>query len=517
MYPNPIIWSDYPDPDVIRVEDTYYMISTTMHFMPGGIILRSYDLIHWEILTYVYETLENTPGQCLFDKKGIYGKGMWAASLRYHKGTFYVCFVANDTGKTYLYRSDHILGPWSRQNIAGFYHDCSLLFDEDDRTYIVYGNKTIYLTELNDSLTAPREGGLHRILAVDERNVSLGYEGSHLYKINGKYYLFLIHWPSEGSRRRTEICLMSDSLHSEFTGREVLDDDMDYHNAGVAQGGIVDTPEGDWYAMLFQDHGAIGRIPVLVPVHWETDGFPVFGLSGRVPREIETKSTKADYQYEPLAMSDDFHYMPEKDGRIHLKKVWQWNHIPENTLWSVTERPGAYRIRSGYLSPNAVLSVNTLTQRMMGPRSEITVTVDGSGLRDDDYAGLCALQGCYGFLAITRKAGRYYLVMAGKEFDKEENIWGNPEGDQASGKEYARVPLADSVSTAVLRIVADFENNADTADFYYQENGEWKKLGITQKLYFRLDHFTGCRVGLFLFSTQTTGGTADFMNFIYHY
>ena len=101
---NPITRMDYPDPDVIRVDDTYYMVSTTMYFMPGCEILRSYDLVHWEHAAYVYDRLDSTPAQRLEDGKNIYGCGMWAASLRYHDGIFYICFVANDTHKTYLYR-----------------------------------------------------------------------------------------------------------------------------------------------------------------------------------------------------------------------------------------------------------------------------------------------------------------------------------------------------------------------------------------------------------------------------
>ena len=100
---NPITNLDYPDPDVIRVGDTYYMVSTTMHFMPGCEILRSYDLINWEHMTYVYDRLDSTDEQSLRENKNCYGKGMWAASLRYHKGKFYICFAANDTQKTYLY------------------------------------------------------------------------------------------------------------------------------------------------------------------------------------------------------------------------------------------------------------------------------------------------------------------------------------------------------------------------------------------------------------------------------
>ena len=141
MNVNPLTKTDYPDPDVIRVGDVYYMVSTTMHFMPGCVILRSYNLIHWEILTYVYETLELTDEECLKNNKNAYGRGMWAASLRLHQGTFYICFVANDTGKTYLFRSKDIMGPWERTELDDFYHDSSLLFDDDGKVYIAYGNR----------------------------------------------------------------------------------------------------------------------------------------------------------------------------------------------------------------------------------------------------------------------------------------------------------------------------------------------------------------------------------------
>ena len=253
---NPIIKLDYPDPDVIRVGDTYFMVSTTMHFMPGCEILRSYDLVNWEHVCYVYETLDGTPGQRLSDDESIYGKGMWAACIRFHEGKFYICFVANDTHKTYLFTAENIEGPWEKHFIEGFYHDSSLLFDDDGNVYIVYGNKDIWITQLKEDLSAPKPGGLNRIIISDEGHPGLGYEGSHIYKINGRYYVFLIH-----SRRdrwfRTEACFSAESLEGKFTGKDVLEDDRGYCGQGVAQGGIVDTPWGDWYAVLFQDHGRI--------------------------------------------------------------------------------------------------------------------------------------------------------------------------------------------------------------------------------------------------------------------
>jgi len=482
--------------------------------MPGAVILRSYDLTNWETLTYVYDILDNTPGQRLEDNVGIYGKGMWAATLRYHKGTFYVIFVANDTGKTYLYQSENIMGPWRKSYIEGFYHDCSLLFDDDDRAYLVYGNSELHLTELKPDLSGPKPGGLDRIIIKEQGNPFLNYEGSHLYKINGKYYLFLIH--SRPDRwRRVEACFVADSLEGEFRGGDVFDDDMGFFDAGVAQGGIVDTPDGEWYAILFQDHGAVGRIPVLVPVRWEEGKeLPVFGIDGKAPCEITVKSTRPDHVYEPLYTSDDFNYTPDADGKVRLKKVWQWNHTPIEGLWSVTERPGAYRIRSGKISPNMVLAANTLTQRMMGPACEGIVTVDASAINDGDYAGICALQGIYGFIAITREEGKYYLVMVAKEEDPSEGLWGPPGGDQKPGKEMVRVPLDGPIAT--LKVKANFVNSIDEVEFFYKEGEEWVKLGPTHKLKYKLDHFCGCRFGLFLFSTKVTGGVADFMHFVYN-
>ena len=510
---NPILYTDYPDPDVIRVGETYYMVSTTMHFMPGGVILRSYDLIHWEIASYVYETLEDTPGQRLADGKGIYGKGMWAASIRYHKGTFYVCFVANDTGKTYLYTANEITGPWEKSIIEGFYHDNSLLFDDDGRVYIAYGNREIYITELNEELTGPKEGGLHRMAVKDTGDVILGYEGAHFYKINGKYYLFFIHWPRNGLR--TEACFCADSLLGEFTGGDVLSYDLDGMNSGVAQGGIVDTPEGDWYGILFQDHGAVGRIPVLVPVSWEND-FPVFGEAGTVQKDICVRMENPKHAYEPLWCDDDFCYTPGADGKVHLKNPWQWNHIPDNTLWSVTEKTGALRIRSGKLSKNLVQAVNTLTQRTIGPRCAAEVTLCGDGLKDGDYAGLCALQGAYGFIGLTRENGQLFLVVM-KHTEPEQPAWMGSV-DAEPGTEVARIPAEGD--TLTLCVTCDFTDGRDTAEFFFragdaEQEEDFTKLGEPHKLYFRLDHFVGCRFGLFMFSTKATGGTAEFSRFRY--
>ena len=507
MQINPITRTDYPDPDVIRVEDTYYMISTTMHFYPGGVILRSYDLIHWEIAGYVYDKLDSTPEQKLEGEKNSYGHGMWAASLRFHNGRFYACFGALETQKTYIYSAEEVEGPWEKQVLEGYYHDSSLLFDEDGRVYLVYGNREIKLVELEQDLSAIKADGFKRTLAVDQDDVILGYEGSHLYRIRGKYYLFMIHWPRYGARRRTEVCLVSDSLEGEFTGGTVLDDDMGYWNQGVAQGGIVEATDGSWYSVMFRDSGAVGRVPVLVPVSWKDD-FPVYGEDGKVPKEFATPDSRPGYCYEPLYASDDFRYAADEKGHCSLKKQWQWNHEPDSELWSICPE-GGLRIRTGKICTNLTQAVNTLTQRMMWPECSAEVLVDASDIKEGDFAGLCALQGCYAMAGITLQEGRYTLVMMARE----------PEEGADSDYLPNFISQEVEIQQPVVRFKAsaNFADMQDEVEFFYEDAGQWKKLGKKHRLYFKLDHFTGCRFGLFHYAIQETGGSAVFTEFKYQY
>lgn len=508
METNPILRLDYPDPDVIRVEDTYYMVSTTMHFMPGCEILRSYDLIHWEHASYVYEVLDSTPAQRLQDEENIYGKGMWAATFRYNKGIFYILFVANDTRKTYLYTSKQVIGPWKKQQVEGFYHDASLLFDDDDRVYVVYGNKQIFITELREDLLGPKPDGLNRMIISEDWNQMLGYEGSHIYKMNNKYYIFLIHSdPKEW--KRIEACFVSDSLDGTFIGGDILNDDMGYRNQGVAQGGIVDTKDGEWYAILFQDRGAVGRIPVLVPVAWRND-YPVFGEGGKVPKEITTKSLNLQYIYQPLVGSDDFVYEIKDMEKDKLKSFWQWNHEPDPKSWFIDQKKNGYCIRTQKLAKNMTQANNTLTQRMRFPNCAAFVTVDGTKLNDGDFAGIGALQGCFGMIALTREDGKYYICMQAR---RATNTSLGQETENEHGIEYARIPVESSEVT--LKLSVDFMNQKDEATFYYLTEDGFIQLGIVHSLYFKLDHFAGCRFALFSYSTKQYGGIARFQNFVY--
>lgn len=508
---NPVLYTDFPDPDIIRVGDTYYMASTTMHFMPGCDILRSYDLMNWEYVCHAYDMLEDTPGHRLEEGSQIYGQGMWAPSLRYHEGLFYICFTANDTHKTYLLMAVNPAGPWRVNSIDGFYHDNSLFFDDDGRVYIVYGNTELYLTQLRSDLSGPLVGGLHRMIVRDKGELFLGYEGSHLYKKDGRYYLFTCHIPAYGTKRKTEDCFIADSLEGEFRGKCIIDDDMGYHNLGVAQGGMVDTPWGDWYLFMFHDRGALGRSPVVMPMHFDEEGYPVIGEDGKVPQYVSVPSSRPDYVYTPLNGDDDFFYRPDKNGKVYLKPFWQFNHNPIDSLWSVTKQPGVLRIYTGELCDSPVLAHNVLTQRSFGPESAAWVTVDGSGMKDGDYAGISAWIGCYGAIALTKDDGKYYLVMYAKPA-MDETLQADRDFLDPP-VEYERI--LSNTSCVTLKVHLDFQDKKDEADFAYEENGSWKSFGIRQKLYFKLDHFTGCRFGIFTYATRQSGGSADFMKFRY--
>lgn len=504
---NPITRTDYPDPDVIRVGNTFYMVSTTMYFFPGGDILRSYDLVHWEIAAHIFDLIDGTDAEHLQNGENAYGKGMWAASLRYHDGKFYVLFVSHGQKDTHLYTADTIEGPWEHKRIKGYFHDASLLFDDDGRVFLTSGNMQIRLTELNEDLSGPKPGGIDRVIIKDDpEKVFLGYEGSHFYKINGRYYITLIHWPKDIARR-TEAVFVSDHVSGPYVGRDVCSDDMGYHGQGVAQGGLVDTPDGQWFSIMFRDSGAIGRVPVLVPVKMDGE-FPEFGENGIIPECFETPDLNPGYRYEPLFASDDFTFFGE--ARPKLKPQWQWNHIPDASNMRIAPE-GGLAITTGRTDVNLVHAKNVITQRMCYPVCAGEVTVDASGIREGDYAGLCVHQGCYGLIAVTKTEKGYELVRIGKT--EPVKGFGIGSNDNEPGVITDRTLLMGPVVR--LRIDADFSDMADTARFSYEKDGAFVPLGAVHKLAFRLDHFTGARFGLAYFATKQAGGTAVFRKFRY--
>lgn len=487
---NPILWADVPDLAAIRVGDTYYMSSTTMHMSPGLPIMKSTDLVNWQLLGYAYNTLDDNDALTLQNGKNAYGSGSWASSLRYHDGKFYVTTFSSTTGKTHVYwTSDPEKGHWQTTSFRPALHDHSLFFDDDGRVYMVYGSGDLRLTELNPDLSGIKSGGVDQVIvpnagAVAGPRIGLPAEGSQIRKINGKYYLSNITWPRNG--RRTQLTFRADKLTGPYEGQVALADQ------GVAQGGLIDTPEGDWYALLFQDHGAVGRIPYLVPVTW-VNGWPVMGVDGKVPTKLNLPENTLGVR--GIVASDDFDRNP---GDPPLPLGWQWNHNPDDEHWSLSQRPGFLRLTTGRVDADLLSARNTLTQRTFGPACSAAVSLDASQLKDGDYAGLAAFQKKYGFVAVNQEGNTRSIVMVGVESN--------------ALREQQRVPLTQD--TIHLKLECDFKDQADEARFFYSLDGvAWTTIGKPLHMSYTLPHFMGYRFALFLFATKSPGGFVDFDDF----
>jgi beta-xylosidase len=482
---NPIIWADFPDPAVIRVGDTYYMSNTTMHMCPGLPIMKSKDLVNWKMVGYAYQKLEDNDETTLQNGRNMYGKGSWASSLRYHNGMYYATTFALNTGKTYIFKTQDIeSGKWEEISFKPLLYDGSLFFDDDGRIYKMCEAGDIRLVELDADLSGIKKGGFDQIIIKDASGIAgkdllVTAEGAHLHKINGKYYLFLITWPKNDIR--TQLVFRADKITGPYEGRIFL------HDQGVAEGCLIDSPNGNWYAMLFQDNGSVGRTPFLVPVKWE-NGWPVADNNGKVPQTLDIQL--ANTAVPASIASDEFN-----SDISQLGLQWQWNHNPDNRYWSLTQRPGFLRLTTGRVDNNFEQVRNMLTQRTFGPVCSGTVAVDVNNMNDGDVAGLAALQKQYGIVGVKMTGTAKSIVMINAE--------------SQSPVELASVPLTQK--TVYLKVDCNFEKRTDKAFFYYSLDGKlWTKIGMPLQMSYSLAHFVGYRFALFNYSTKAAGGFVDF-------
>ena len=482
---NPIIFADVPDMSMVRVGNTYYMSSTTMHMSPGVPVMKSNDLVNWQIVNYAYDTLGNVDALILNNGKNAYGKGTWASSIRYHNDTCYISTFSQTTGKTYIFSTRNIeKGPWNVSSFSPSFHDNSLFFDDDGRIYMIYGNNKLRIVELNADLSGPIAGTdqvlIENTSAPSGSDSSLG-EGSQLFKVKGKYYLFNITWPRGGMR--TVVVHRADKITGPWEGRLALQD------KGVAQGGLIDTPDGTWFAYLFRDYGAVGRIPYLVPVKWE-DGWPVIGIDGKVPDVLDLPASKG--LIPGIIDPDEFN---RRKGDRALPLVWQWNHNPDNDLWSVTKRKGYLRLTTGRIDTVFVSARNTLTQRTFGPECSGSISIDISNMKEGDFAGLALLQRKYGLVGVKFNYGAKSIVMVNAQSGKPVEV--------------QSVPLTQR--TVYLKAECDFNERTDIAYFYYSLDGKsWISIGSQLKMEYSMPHFMGYRFGLFNYSAKMPGGFVDF-------
>lgn len=483
---NPVIFADCPDMSMLRVGDTYYMTSTTMHMSPGVPIMKSKDLINWKIVNYAYDTLANVDAMNLNNGKNAYGRGTWASCLRFHNGTYYVSTFSQTTGKTYIYSTKDIeKGPLNVISFRPSFHDNTLFFDDDGRNYLIYGAGKLRLVELKADLTGviPETDRvlIENASAPAGPNINLGAEGSQLFKVKDKYYLFNITWPRGGMR--TVVVHRADKITGPYEGKVAFQD------LGLAQGGLIDTPDGKWYAYLFRDFGSVGRIPYLIPVKWE-DGWPVIGVNGKVPESLDLPASKGLI---PGIVAPDEFTRKRTDAALPL--VWQWNHNPDNKLWSVSERKGYLRLTTGRIDTLFVMAKNTLTQRTIGPVCSGSTCIDVSNMKEGDFAGLALLQRKFGQVGVKYTNGAKTIVMVN--------------GSASRPIEAQSVPLTQKM--VYLKAECDFRDKTDIAYFFYSLDGKsWTPIGSQLKMEFSMPHFMGYRFGLFNYATKNPGGCVDF-------
>ena len=234
-YTNPVIFGDFPDPDVIRVGDVYYMVSTTMYIFPGATILKSYDLVNWEYCCNPLERIEASDGYNLENGQNRYSRGQWATALQYHNGKFYLLFTTLDEGG-YLLTTTDIEGEWEKKKLNDGFYDCGLLFD-NDKIYVVYGINQLRIAELDEDF--------NKIPGSDKDVVKWsfreGLEGSRLYKIGEYYYIYSTYggWPA------FQTVFRSKDIYGPYEEKKLIDDD------NIHQGALVETQTGEWWTMLF--------------------------------------------------------------------------------------------------------------------------------------------------------------------------------------------------------------------------------------------------------------------------
>ncbi|RYX82649.1 glycoside hydrolase [bacterium] len=502
-FTNPLFYDEFSDPDLIRVGDDYYLTGTTNHAMPGLPVLHSKDLINWTFLSYAFDRLDLGPEFRLEDGKEIYGQGIWAPCFRYYNGTFHI--FSNVNGQTtQLFRATNPAGPWTRTSMKCLLHDLAVLFDDDGKIYVVWGYGELQFAELNQELT-DLVPGTQRSVLFDEKGMG---EGAHFYKINGQYFLtsawFLgrMRMPCARSARpdgpyEVNQAISMDEDFGLAEGYRMADNKVrpfevtppntiDGGRNSLHQGGIVDTPTGEWWGFSMMDANSVGRLTGLSPITWQ-DGWPYFGISGnlkRTPRTWTKPNTgHVSLPQAPYERNDDF-------STPTLKPIWQWNHVPDDSKWSLSERPGFLRLHS---LPAADLwrARNTLTQRSIGPVSVPTVELDFSGLKTGDVAGLALLNLPSAWIGVRCEESGLSI----EQFDQRT-------------AQTARATI--NGSRVWLRAHCDFLR--EEAHFSYSLDGEaYESLGEPVTLIFQTKTFQGIRYSLFHFNTLgALGGHADF-------
>ncbi|MDQ0839889.1 glycoside hydrolase family 43 protein [Sphingomonas faeni] len=416
---NPILYADYSDPDIIRVGRDYYMVASSFHFSPGIPILRSRDLVHWTIIGHV---LPRLPFAAEYDMPGPhtltdaiskpiggtrYAGGVWAPSIRFHAGRFFVYFATPDEG-IFMASAARADGPWDapvKVIDQPKLEDPCPFWDDDGTAWLVHsrhGAGPLILHRMSPDGRRVLDAGT--VIVEDKARLPI-LEGPKLYKRNGYYYILA---PFGGVEKGAQVALRSRSIAGPYEQRVVLSQGTTKLE-GPHQGGWVETPSGQGWFVHFNSTGAFGRIAYLEPLVWRDDwpliGAPIPGETGGQPvATFLMPDTGHSPTRDTLQESDAFS-IPK------LGQQWEWNHNPDDRRWSLTARAGFLRLIASR-ADHLVTARNTLTQVLQGPRARITTRLDATRMRDGQRAGLSLFGVGPSWIGLVRDAGRLRVTLA---------------------------------------------------------------------------------------------------------
>ncbi|KAK4160529.1 putative beta-xylosidase [Cladorrhinum sp. PSN259] len=508
-FTNPVIWQDHPDVDVFRVNDTYYYSSSTFAYSPGAPVLRSYDLANWEPVSHSVPRLNFGANYDLTNNNRAYVKGIWASTLRYSAKRDRFYWLGCVDGRTYVWIHNGLNKEWNWQakgtvSGAGCYYDVGMLVDDETGDiFTVYGNKEIRVAQLSDDGSGNLRETKNQVVY---NSASDTVEGSRLYKIKGQYFVFLTR-PAD-----SEFVLRSTTnVWGPYTRRAFVERiSGPLTNAGFAhQGGVVDTQDGRWYYMAFLDAYPGGRIPVLAPMTWTSDGWPQVvvdqgtkGWGKQYPIPVNTTKTVKGM----VGGVEEF-----KGGK--LGEAWEWNHNPDDTKWALDPSGGGLVLKTATVTGDLFAARNTLTHRIVGPKSTGTFKIDVSGMKDGDRAGAVLFRDQAGYIGI-HKTGNTASIVVVNSLNLAEGTWST----SSTGKVAATGPSLTG-GEVWFRIQADITpafgtNTGRQAVLSYSLDGKtFTSLGPALTLSNSWRYFTGYRYGVFNFATKSLGGEVRVKSF----
>jgi len=481
-YINPVLNADFSDPDAIRVGDKYYMVASDFHFM-GMQVLESDDLVNWKYISQIYSHFD-IPG---WDVNVHYSRGSWAPSIRYHDGRFYVFFCTPEEG-LFMSSAESAYGPWSdlllvHEGTGRGWEDPCPFWDEDGQAYLgrsQVGAGPIIIHKMSPDGTKLLDDGVEVYRGPTA-------EGTKIYKMNGYYYLSI---PEGGVGPGYQIVLRSASLYGPYDKKVVLETGSTYIN-GPHQGALVDTPNGEWWFMHFQNVPVLGRVVHLQPVHW-AEGWPVVGVDidrngvGEPVFCWQKPTGSAAAAPSKPATSDDF-------SASTLGLQWQFNHNPVDGKWSLTEKPGKLVLHA-LQSDNFRMAHNTVTQKLIGYNGTITVSLDPSAMADGQRAGLVVMGTSNVELGVRVENGRKYIYV--RNDDVEETAAPLPSG--------------------LVKLSVDYNTHEKSFQFSYAV-GKKAPVAIGEPFMTLYGFWKGVRPGLFSYNTRADGGAAIFDDFSVSY